>query len=73
MEKWKEAYAKLQNGSDIRGVALEGVEGEPVNLTPEAAKNIAMAFVDFLADKKAFLMIKSVWAWAMTPACPQRA
>lgn len=52
MEKWKEAYAKLQNGSDIRGVALEGVEGEPVNLTPEAAKNIAMAFVDFLADKK---------------------
>ena len=28
-------WKKLQNGSDIRGVALEGIEGEHVNLTPE--------------------------------------
>ena len=28
-------YSKLQNGSDIRGVALEGVAGEPVNLGKE--------------------------------------
>ena len=27
-------WKKLQNGSDIRGVALEGIEGEHVNLTP---------------------------------------
>lgn len=52
MEEWEEIYLKLQNGSDIRGVALEGVEGEPVNLTSEIARNIAVAFVDFLADKK---------------------
>ena len=28
---------KLQNGSDVRGVALEGVPGEPVTLNEEAA------------------------------------
>ena len=28
----KADYKKLQNGSDIRGVALEGIEGEKVNL-----------------------------------------
>ncbi|CZT55916.1 Phosphomannomutase/phosphoglucomutase [Eubacteriaceae bacterium CHKCI005] len=38
--EWK----KLQNGSDIRGVALPGVEGQPVNLTPEAASFIGAAF-----------------------------
>lgn len=42
---------KLQNGSDVRGIALEGVEGEAVNLRPEAANLIAAAFVQFLAKK----------------------
>lgn len=42
---------KLQNGSDVRGIALEGVEGEEVNLRPEAARVIAAAFVRFLAKK----------------------
>lgn len=42
---------KLANGSDVRGVAVEGVEGEPVNLTPEAANRIARGFVEFLAGK----------------------
>lgn len=50
MDNWMAAYGKLQNGSDIRGVALEGVEGEEVNLTIETTRNIAMAFADFLAD-----------------------
>ena len=27
----KEMLMKLQNGSDVRGVAVEGVEGQPVN------------------------------------------
>jgi len=44
-------YRKLQNGSDIRGVAMEGVEGQPVNLTDEAVTNIAKAFVLFLQEK----------------------
>ena len=38
----------LANGSDIRGIAIEGVEGEKVNLTQEAANRIAMGFVKFL-------------------------
>ena len=28
-------YSKLKSGTDIRGVAVEGVPGEPVNLTDE--------------------------------------
>lgn len=41
----------LQNGSDIRGIACEGVEGEAVNLTPEIANLIGQAFVAWLANK----------------------
>ena len=46
---WKE----LQNGSDIRGVALPGVPNEPVNLTPEVAKILGQAFVTWLETKVA--------------------
>ena len=42
---------KLQNGSDVRGVALEGVEGENVNITPEIAKQIGCAYVSWLEKK----------------------
>lgn len=42
---------KLQNGSDVRGVAVEGVEGENVNLTPQIAKQIGCAFVSWLEKK----------------------
>ncbi len=42
---------KLQNGSDVRGVALEGVVGEAVNLTPEIAGRIAVAFVHWLSAR----------------------
>ena len=44
-------FKKLANGSDIRGVAVPGVEGEPVTLTPEAANRIAMGFVRLLTEK----------------------
>ena len=43
---------KLQNGSDIRGIACEGVEGENVNLTEEAGNLIGGGFVRWLAQKK---------------------
>ena len=43
---------KLQNGSDIRGIACEGVIGEDVNLTQEAGNLIGGAFVKWLAAKK---------------------
>lgn len=36
-------WMKLQNGSDIRGVA-QGIEGEHVNLTQEVVKTIGKAF-----------------------------
>lgn len=43
---------KLQNGSDIRGIACEGIAGESVNLTQEAGNLIGGAFAKWLADKK---------------------
>lgn len=42
---------KLQNGSDIRGVALEGVNNEKVNLTPSVSKQIGNAFIIWLKQK----------------------
>ena len=44
-------YAKLQNGSDIRGVALPLAAQEPVNLTEEAVEQIARAFAVWLAER----------------------
>ena len=41
----------LQNGSDIRGIALPGVEGEEVNLDRYDAIAIGEAFVYWLALK----------------------
>ena len=45
-------YKELQNGSDIRGVALEGVEGQHVNLTAEAAADLVMGFADWICEKQ---------------------
>ena len=47
MTDWK----KLQNGSDIRGVALAGVEGEDVNLTSEVAGILGRCFVAWLSKR----------------------
>ncbi|MGN0658228.1 MAG: phosphomannomutase/phosphoglucomutase [Emergencia sp.] len=44
-------YSKLQNGSDIRGVALDGVEGEKVSLDSEAAGRLARGFLFWLINK----------------------
>ncbi len=44
-------YKKLQNGSDIRGVALEGVEGQSVNLTEKVCKDIGRGFAVWLKNK----------------------
>lgn len=44
-------YLRLRNGTDVRGVAVEGVAGEPVTLTPEAAQNIVAAFCRWLSVK----------------------
>ena len=44
-------YKKLQNGSDIRGVALEGIEGQSVNLTEKVCKDIGRGFALWMAKK----------------------
>ncbi len=44
-------YKKLQNGSDIRGVALEGIAGQSVNLTEEVCRNIGRGFALWLVKK----------------------
>lgn len=48
MIQWKQ----LQNGSDIRGIALEGVKGENVNLTSTIVSTLAQAFVQWIQQKK---------------------
>ncbi len=42
---------KLQNGSDIRGVAMPGVPGEDVNLDTEAVERVAGGFVRWLRKR----------------------
>ncbi len=44
-------YKKLQNGSDIRGVALEGIEGQNVNLTEKVCKDVGRGFALWLSKK----------------------
>lgn len=47
----RQEMRRLQNGSDVRGVAVEGIEGQPVTLTGEAANRIAQAFARWLSAK----------------------
>jgi len=41
---------KLQNGSDIRGVAL-ATDGQPANLNREEARALSLGFVEYLTEK----------------------
>ena len=47
----KEELLRLQNGSDVRGVALAVPGGAPVNLTEEAVGRIAAAFARWLSRR----------------------
>ena len=42
-------WKKLQNGSDIRGVAIDGVQGELVNLFPETVSTLGQIFSQWLS------------------------
>lgn len=44
-------WEKLQNGSDIRGVALESKSGEKINLSPRVAKELGQSFALWLVRK----------------------
>ncbi len=54
------SYFELQNGSDVRGVAIAGVPGKNVNLTEKAVKNIMRGFVRWLYEKTAKIPGKDV-------------
>jgi phosphomannomutase len=41
----------LQNGTDIRGVALEGIPGEKINLTEEVVEKIGYSFSVWVSKK----------------------
>ena len=43
-----EFWKSLKSGTDIRGVAMEGVEGEPWTLTDEVVERIGTAFAVWL-------------------------
>ncbi len=45
-------WKKLQNGSDIRGVAMDGVKGELLNLSNEVVEQLGKAFAHWLKQKK---------------------
>ncbi len=47
----QEPWKHLKSGTDIRGVALEGVEGQNVDLTDEIVEKIAASFVLWLREK----------------------
>lgn len=44
-------WKKLQNGSDIRGIALEGIKNEEVDLTPQIAQRLGECFAGWLKEK----------------------
>ncbi len=47
MDFWK----KFKSGTDIRGVASEGVAGQPVDLTDEVVSAIAVGFAKWLSER----------------------
>lgn len=48
-QHWK----KFKSGTDIRGVAVDGVAGEPLDLTDETVERMAAAFARWLSEKSA--------------------
>ncbi len=44
-------YKLFKSGTDIRGVAVEGVEGQHVNLTDDVVRSMADGFALWLAEK----------------------
>jgi phosphomannomutase len=45
------SYSNLQNGSDIRGIAMDNETGASVNLTNKASKDLAGAFAKWLSKR----------------------
>lgn len=45
-------FLKLKSGTDIRGVAIDGVPGESINLTDDVLEKIATSFAVWLSQEK---------------------
>lgn len=50
MDEEMDRIRRLQNGSDVRGVALEGEKGRTVDLTPPAVEAIAESFGEWVIN-----------------------
>ncbi|KAG2611046.1 hypothetical protein PVAP13_4KG114900 [Panicum virgatum] len=46
-----DSIRRLQNGPDVRGMALEGEKGRPVDLTPLAVEVVAESFGEWLREE----------------------
>ena len=44
-------WLALQNGSDIRGVALDGLGDETINLSVPVARAIGVGFAEWLSER----------------------
>ena len=47
-----QSLLSLQNGSDIRGVASDGIIGQSVTLTPDKVSRLCAGFVEWLRSRK---------------------
>ena len=50
MEALTKFWKTLQSGTDIRGIASEGIAGQEINLTDDVVGKIAQGFAQWLAD-----------------------
>lgn len=50
MEALTKFWNNLQSGTDIRGIASEGIDGQEINLTDDVVGKIAQGFAQWLAD-----------------------
>lgn len=46
-----EYFSHLKSGTDIRGVACEGVKGEEIKLTDDVVKGSSKGFIKFISEK----------------------
>ena len=44
-------WKHFKSGTDIRGVAMDGVDGQPLDMSDEVIEKIGAAFVVWLAKK----------------------
>lgn len=60
----------FKSGTDIRGVALDGVEDQPLDLTDEVVEKLAAAFASWLSGKTGKPAAALTVSRAGTAGCP---